>query len=104
VPFARIDNWPGELARLGARGFALVALTPRQPALTLDEFLLGPQPARRVLLVGAEGVGLTAAAEGMADYRVRIPIHPEIDSLNLSVATGIALSRLSRLTNLADLA
>jgi tRNA G18 (ribose-2'-O)-methylase SpoU len=58
------------------------------------------------LIVGDEGEGLQPSTEAAADYRVRIPIRPQVDSLNLSVATGIALSRLtrlSRLTNLADL-
>jgi tRNA G18 (ribose-2'-O)-methylase SpoU len=46
------------------------------------------------LLVGAEGPGLTPALEAAADYRVRIPIRPDVDSLNLAVAVGIALHRL----------
>jgi tRNA G18 (ribose-2'-O)-methylase SpoU len=32
----------------------------------------------------------------MADYRVRIPISGEVDSLNLATATGIALHALQR--------
>jgi tRNA G18 (ribose-2'-O)-methylase SpoU len=47
------------------------------------------------LLVGTEGAGLSGAAEGLADRRVRIPISRAVDSLNLAVATGIVLSRLS---------
>jgi tRNA G18 (ribose-2'-O)-methylase SpoU len=41
--------------------------------------------------VGTEGAGLTPEAEAAADHRVRIPIAGGIDSLNLAVATGIAL-------------
>ena len=105
VPFARLERWPAELAALRAHGFALVALTPRAPGLTLDQFEQR-RPERVALIVGAEGDGLQPGTEAAADYRVRIPIRPQVDSLNLSVATGIALSRLarlSRLTNLADL-
>jgi tRNA G18 (ribose-2'-O)-methylase SpoU len=39
---------------------------------------------------------LTPAAETLADVRVRIPIHPEVDSLNLATATGIALYHLTK--------
>jgi tRNA G18 (ribose-2'-O)-methylase SpoU len=105
VPFARLEHWPAELEALRAHGFALVALTPRAPGLTLDQFARR-RPERVALIVGAEGEGLQPSTEAAADYRVRIPIRPQVDSLNLSVATGIALSRLarlSRLTNLADL-
>jgi tRNA G18 (ribose-2'-O)-methylase SpoU len=105
VPFARLERWPAELAALRAHGFTLVALTPRAPGLTLDQFEQR-QPDRVALIVGAEGDGLQPSTEAAADFRVRIPIRPQVDSLNLSVASGIALSRLarlSRLTNLADL-
>ena len=93
VPFARVDPWPGGLEQLRAAGFSIVALTPREPALTLDAF--APQrPQKIALLLGTEGDGLSAPAESMADVRVRIPIAPAVDSLNLAVASGIALHRL----------
>ncbi|HEY7171529.1 MAG TPA: RNA methyltransferase [Vicinamibacterales bacterium] len=95
VPFARLEAWPGELSMLKASGFTLVALTPRGGSTTLDEFSAGPRPGRIAILVGTEGAGLSAAAEAIADHRVRIPISNRVDSLNLAVATGIALSRLS---------
>ena len=94
VPFSRIDEWPGGLADLRATGFTVVALTPRRPAQTLDQFAAG-RPARLALLVGTEGAGLSEQAAAFADARVRIPIGEGVDSLNLSVATGIALARLS---------
>jgi tRNA G18 (ribose-2'-O)-methylase SpoU len=94
VPFSRIDDWPGGLADVRATGFTLVALTPRHPSQTLDQFA-AHRPARLAFLVGTEGAGLSEGAEAFADRRVRIPIRDEVDSLNLSVATGIALARLS---------
>ena len=94
VPFSRIDDWPGGLADVRATGFTLAALTPRHPSQTLDQFAAG-RPARLALLVGTEGAGLSAEAEAFADVRVRIPIGDAVDSLNLSVATGIALARFS---------
>jgi tRNA G18 (ribose-2'-O)-methylase SpoU len=94
LPFARVDEWPDGLAALRASGFTIVALTPRDPSITLDLFADAPRPARIALLVGTEGPGLTPAAEAAADFRVRIPIAPEVDSLNLAVAVGIALYRI----------
>jgi tRNA G18 (ribose-2'-O)-methylase SpoU len=98
VPFARLTehagDWPGALGQLRERGFTLVALTPHEPSRDLDEFAASEPPARIALLLGGEGAGLSAAAEAIADYRVRIPIRPEVDSLNLAVAAGIVLHRL----------
>ena len=100
TPFARIDPWPDGLAAVRSRGFTIVALTPRSPSEPLEEFARGARPHRLALVVGTEGAGLSAAVEASADRRVRIPIRPEVDSLNLAVATGIALSRLTRFGHL----
>ena len=95
VPFSRVDDWAAALALLRAAGFAIVALTPREPAEDLAAFAARPRPGRVALLIGAEGAGLTSESEAAADYRVRIPIRPDVDSLNLAVACGIALERLA---------
>jgi tRNA G18 (ribose-2'-O)-methylase SpoU len=95
VPFARVVPWPQGLDVLRSLGFAIVALTPREPSVTLDAFVSGPHAAKVALLVGTEGHGLTPSAEAAADARVRIPISREVDSLNLAVAVGIALHGLS---------
>jgi tRNA G18 (ribose-2'-O)-methylase SpoU len=96
VPFVQLGEWPAALTRLRAAGFRLVALTPRQPSELLDAFAARPRGPKLALLIGAEGPGLTAAVESAADDRVRIPIARGIDSLNLAVATGIALEQLTR--------
>jgi len=97
VAFARASelDWPGVLARVRAAGFTLVALSPREPAMTLDAFAARPRPSRVALIVGTEGAGVTPEVEAEADCRVRIPISDAVDSLNLAVATGIALQRLT---------
>jgi tRNA G18 (ribose-2'-O)-methylase SpoU len=94
VPFGRLDPWPAALEELRGRGFRIVGLTPRQPSESIDVFATRPRPERLALLVGAEGAGISASADALVDERVRIPIREEVDSLNLAVATGIALSLL----------
>lgn len=91
VPFARLQHWPADLDMLKAKGFTLVALTPRGSALDLDAYAKQRAGARLALLVGTEGSGLTAEAESKADVRVRISIRAGVDSLNLATAAGIAL-------------
>lgn len=97
VPFASLPNWPGALLELRTLGFVLAALSPRQPSETLDAFALRAAGQRVALIVGTEGAGLTGEVERLVDARVRIPMCDGVDSVNLAVASGIALSRLSGL-------
>lgn len=95
VPFARSTAWPSDLQRFRDAGFRVLALTPRADATSIDR-LTASASDRWVLLAGAEGAGLTDAAFAMADERVRIDTTTAVDSLNVAVAAGIALSRLFR--------
>lgn len=94
VPFDTLTPWPEALDRLRDRGYALVAVTPRAPSITLESFVARGRLGRLALLFGSEDVGLTPAVEARVDVRVRIPIEPEVDSLNVAVTAGIVLSRL----------
>jgi tRNA G18 (ribose-2'-O)-methylase SpoU len=96
VPFVKLDRWPDDLVRVRARGFTILALTPREPSRSIVDREPWPRSARIALLVGTEGGGLTPSAEAAADDRVRIPIDRDVDSLNLAVAAGIALFSLRR--------
>jgi tRNA G18 (ribose-2'-O)-methylase SpoU len=49
-------------------------------------------PARVALVLGAEGPGLSEAALATVDRRVRIPMAPGVDSVNVATAAAIALS------------
>jgi tRNA G18 (ribose-2'-O)-methylase SpoU len=103
VPFARLTDWPADLRMLDRAGIEAVALTPDASAVPLEDFAAAA-PRRLALLLGAEGQGLSGPALSAARHQVRIPIHSDVDSLNVAVAAGIALSRLSRLTKFAHLA
>lgn len=95
MPFVPGEPWPDALGVLRDRGFRVVACTPEQSASAIDE--AAPELARvpRVaLLFGAEGDGLSAEALRAATDRVRIPMRAGVDSLNVTVAAGIAMHRL----------
>jgi tRNA G18 (ribose-2'-O)-methylase SpoU len=95
VPYARLPIWPSDLAALKTEGFTLMALTPGDQAIDLASCAQRQAGQKVALLVGNEGSGLTPDASAMADVRVRIPMRPGVDSLNLATATGIALYHLS---------
>ena len=92
------------LPQFRERGFRVVALTPSAGAQTLSEFAATVASDERVMvMVGAEGPGLDAGTTRVADIRVRIPIDSAVDSLNVVVAAGIALtSRLSPRSGLPE--
>jgi tRNA G18 (ribose-2'-O)-methylase SpoU len=98
LPFARLADWPRDLERLRDAGHTLLALTPRAEAVDISA--LGPKCPRSprvALLLGTEGRGLSAGALAAADLQVRIPMAPEMDSLNVATAGAVALHWLSRM-------
>lgn len=95
VPFTRVDPWPSALDELKSRGFEVVALTPDPGALSIDEFFV-EAGSRLILLLGSEGAGLQPDSMRYADARLRIPIDPRADSLNVVSAAAIALHALKQ--------
>lgn len=100
VPFAVATAWPDPLHRLHGAGYTTVALTPATSAPAVDELAsdLAHRRAgghRRVaVLLGSEGPGLSDAALSAAEHRVRIPMGPGVDSLNVAAAGAVAFHRL----------
>ena len=93
VPFARLDPWTDGLASLRASGLRVVALTPHSAAVPLDDYA-ARRGERIALVVGSEGFGMSPESMALADARVRIPIDPRADSLNVVTAAAIALHAL----------
>ena len=93
VPFTRVGDAAQTVARLQALGFEVLALTPAAGADDVRTVVCRP---RQVLLVGAEGPGLSAGALRAADRRLRIAMSADVDSLNVATAVAVALHRLAR--------
>lgn len=93
VPFARVaeGGWPAALEDLRRLGVTTLALTPAADAEPLGR-IVAEAPERIALVLGAEGPGLSAAALAATDRRVRIPMEPGVDSVNVATAAAIALS------------
>jgi len=92
LPYGRAQEWPGAIARLQAIGFEVLALTPSSEA---DDIGTVASRARQAVLVGAEGPGLSAAALAAADRRIRVPMAPGVDSLNVATAAAVVLHHLA---------
>lgn len=94
VPWTRMARWPDDLAQLRSLGFAIVGLDPDPGSVPLQEFGRS-RPERLALVLGTEGPGLSAQARHELDVRVRIPMSPQVDSLNVAAAAAVAFWALA---------
>jgi 23S rRNA (guanosine2251-2'-O)-methyltransferase len=92
VPVVEVVNLARALDELAALGYWRVALDA-DAAATLDDVA---DERNLVLVLGAEGSGVRRLVGEHCDFAARLPIAPQMDSLNVSVAAGIALYALSR--------
>ncbi len=80
------------ISSLKNAGYQLVATTPHEGAVVLDQFELD-QPT--VLFFGTETDGLSDAVLEAADVKLKIPMVGFTESLNISVSAAIILQRLT---------
>lgn len=92
VPLVEVVNLARALDDLRDRGFWAVGLDAGAERRLED---LPPAP-RQVLVLGAEGAGIRRLVAETCDELARLEIAPAMESLNVSVAAGIALYLLRR--------
>ncbi len=92
LPVIKVKNLPRTLRELQARGLWVYGLDPEAPRTLGEMDLQGPL----ALAVGSEGEGLRRLVREGCDGLFRIPIREEAESLNASVALGIALYQVGR--------
>ena len=91
MPFASDVPLADALAGLRRDGWAVVGLTPNTAAAPARDVLTLASGTPVVLVLGHEGGGISAATAGACTHLARIPMSVSVDSLNLSMAAGIAL-------------
>lgn len=87
VPIVSVTNLARTLKSLRQAGVWLVGLAGTEGEALHDVDLKGPL----ALVLGSEGEGLRRLTREACDFLARIPMRGEVESLNVSVATGIAL-------------
>lgn len=92
VPVLRTETVIDEIERWATSGLTLVATDPHHGVSMYDVDLRQPL----VLLLGGEGSGLPAALLDRAAARVRIPMRPAVESLNVAVAAALLVYEASR--------
>ncbi|MFP5334376.1 MAG: 23S rRNA (guanosine(2251)-2'-O)-methyltransferase RlmB [Actinomycetes bacterium] len=93
VPVARVTNLTRTLQAYQKAGCFVVGLDA-DGSEHLHELSVADGPV--VLVVGAEGAGLSRLVRETCDVVASIPMHADTESLNAGVAAGIALYELAR--------
>jgi tRNA G18 (ribose-2'-O)-methylase SpoU len=95
LPWTRLTDWYAGPDLLRDAGLTVLALTPAPDAVPLPE-VSETALNHCALLLGTEGDGLSRHWQDAADLRVRIPIAPGVDSLNLAAAAAVACYAAAR--------
>jgi tRNA G18 (ribose-2'-O)-methylase SpoU len=95
LPIARVQaaDWAEIGNRLREDGFESWAMTPSADA---EDLWSADVPERLAVMLGAEGPGLSRTALAAADRRIRIPISPTVDSLNVAQAAAVTFAAITR--------
>jgi 23S rRNA (guanosine2251-2'-O)-methyltransferase len=93
LPVAFVSGVPGALDRAKRAGVWCVALDGDGDASVFD---LTVAEERVVLVLGAEGRGVSQLARKRCDVVASIPMHGRIESLNVSAAAAIACAEIAR--------
>jgi 23S rRNA (guanosine2251-2'-O)-methyltransferase len=93
VPLALVGGLPAALSRVRASGVWVVGLDPGAGESLYD---LGVADEAVMVVLGAEGRGLSRLVRERCDVLVGIPLRGRIPSLNVAAAGALALFEVSR--------
>lgn len=92
IPVARVSSLANTLKYLKDSGIRIVAATEKTDKLLYQEKFSGPT----ALILGNEETGISENLLFLCDQKIRIPMHGETESLNVSVAASIMMYEVLR--------
>jgi 23S rRNA (guanosine2251-2'-O)-methyltransferase len=92
VPVIQVTNLARVIRGLKERGIWIAGTDDSADAALYDMDLGGPL----ALVLGSEGQGMRRLTRELCDYVIHIPMAGTIESLNVSVATGVCLFEIRR--------
>ena len=96
VPWTYMDAkiWQREGIDLLHRfGYKTAAMALRHNTIDIDHPVLG-ETEKLAIILGSEGPGLNEATIDQSDFTIKIPMAPEVDSLNVAAASALAFWEL----------
>ncbi len=92
LPVLKVTNLTRSIEKLQAQGFWTVGLAGEADVSIYDAELSGPT----AVVMGSEGAGMRRLVRESCDLLIHIPMPGAVESLNVSVATGVALFEINR--------
>lgn len=92
IPFLQVTNLARVMRLLKERGIWIVGTDDQADQPLHERDLTGPL----ALVMGNEGQGMRRLTRELCDFTVHIPMAGVIESLNVSVATGVSLFEIVR--------
>lgn len=97
VPHAVVTNLTKALEELKQAGYWTYGAAAGPGTTRYDQLKPGPEPL--CIVMGAEGKGLSPLVRKTCDGLLSIPMHGQLDSLNVSTAAAVLLFELRRHTS-----
>ncbi len=95
VPLIEVSNLARSLAQLKQAGAWIYGASDSAETSLYEHEFRGPV----ALVIGAEGSGLRRLTKEACDHLVKLPMLGQVESLNVSVATGVCLYEILRSRN-----
>ena len=92
VPIARVTNLSRAIEKLKDAGFWVMGMDGYAET-TIDKI---NKSGKIAIVMGSEGKGMRRLVQENCDSSVKLPISPNVESLNVSTAAAIALYELSK--------
>jgi len=92
LPVMHVTNLSRAIERLQKAGYWTVGLAGEADDSIYDASLTGPT----AIVMGSEGKGMRRLVRESCDQLIKIPMPGHVESLNVSVATGITLFEINR--------
>ena len=99
VPLFQVSNLARTLRALKKAGIWIAGTADESSRTIYEQNLTGPL----ALVMGSEGQGMRRLTSELCDFQLRIPMAGMIESLNVSVATGVCLFEIQRQRNQAKI-
>lgn len=90
VKIAKVSNLSNAIKVLKKNGFWIYSAAGEGA----DDYNKQNYDGKNAIIVGNEGVGISKLVRENSDFIIKIPMMGHVNSLNVSVATGILLSRI----------
>lgn len=99
IPTIRYKNSIEAICAYQKEGYAVIAIEKTSRSNNLTQFSLPKTTTKHLIVFGNEEFGLSDELLCLADFTLHIPLFGRKNSLNVSVAAGIALYQLTKTCN-----